>query len=645
MRIDELYKKFSDSTLKRMLGLLIVIDILKRIGMKYCTDDTRDKDCDGIPKRPTMYLNLWSYKVVRHRYSNPMIQPEPEGSTQGYPLDSVEVLRFDTSAGNPVNEILLKLNLPDHRSILRDLKGLSSPGWSCPFSKKPDDVSGYIVGISKPSIKEPEIEALKTTLYKVDAHPDSVVAWEGGDFIEEKTMGNTNVKKCVRKVVDRHFIAAVKVLSSSGVAPYSEIDCVLGCIKSFPKGTSCGIDGLRVQHILDALCEEGSATATDLLKSITSVVNLWLAGRCQSILAEFVASAPLTPLLKPDNGIRPIAYGVGVSGGAEAVLHSANRVLSEYHNDGSLAMLTVDFSNAFNLVDRLALLHEVRVRCPSISLWVDFLYGQATRLYIGDTHIWSPTGVQQGDPLGPLLFALVLHPLIHKIRDSYKLLLHAWYLNDGTVISDLEEVSRVLDIIKVSGLGLGLELNIKKIEIFWPSCNGTKIRDGLFPVDIRRLSLGVKLLGGAVNRDADFISGLAMRRATDAVDLMSLLLQTCQPVYMEEAALFFDKGLRGSIENIVVCGGPFFGDLQWSLASLPIRIGGLDLYSAKVVSFYAFVALRAQPWVLQDHILRDSGICGMDDDYVFAFACLRDAIPSFDFNVFTNKETAPSKPQ
>ncbi|GKE15223.1 hypothetical protein Tco_1422800, partial [Tanacetum coccineum] len=34
-----------------------------------------------------------SLQVVRHRYSNPMIQPEPEGSTQGYPLVSVEVLR------------------------------------------------------------------------------------------------------------------------------------------------------------------------------------------------------------------------------------------------------------------------------------------------------------------------------------------------------------------------------------------------------------------------------------------------------------------------------------------------------------------------------------------------------------------------
>ncbi|GKC29360.1 hypothetical protein Tco_1036654 [Tanacetum coccineum] len=114
---------------------------------------------------------------------------------------------------------------------------------------------------------------------------------------------------------------------------------------------------------------------------------------------------------------------------------------------------------------------------------------------------------------------------------------------------------------------------------------------------------------------------------------------------MEEAALFFDKGLRESIKNIVVCRGPFFGDLQWRLASLPIRLGGLGLYLEKVVSSYAFVASRAQSGVLQDHILRDCGIYGMDDDYVSALACLRDTIPSFDFNVFTNKDTAPSKSQ
>nr|GEW43147.1 retrovirus-related Pol polyprotein from transposon TNT 1-94 [Tanacetum cinerariifolium] len=48
---------------------------------------------------PTLFIYrdgnelLLRYKVVRHRYSNPMIQPEPEGSTQGYLVVSVEVLR------------------------------------------------------------------------------------------------------------------------------------------------------------------------------------------------------------------------------------------------------------------------------------------------------------------------------------------------------------------------------------------------------------------------------------------------------------------------------------------------------------------------------------------------------------------------
>ncbi|XP_021991069.1 uncharacterized protein LOC110887808 [Helianthus annuus] len=218
-------------------------------------------------------------------------------------------------------------------------------------------------------------------------------------------------------------------------------------------------------------------------------------GKCPSCLAELMASAPLTPLLKTENGIRPIAVGtiwrrliskvamkgvgkemieylndfqfrVGVWGGVEAILHTVNRVLNERHIDGSLAMLTIDFSNAFNQVDRSALLREVRMRCLSISLWVEFLYGQPARLYLRDGHIWSTTGVQQGDPLGPLLFALILHPLVHQIRNKCKLLLHAWYLDDGTVIGGSEEVARVLDIIKVMGQHWVLNLILRKLSYF-----------------------------------------------------------------------------------------------------------------------------------------------------------------------------------
>jgi hypothetical protein len=119
----------------------------------------------------------------------------------------------------------------------------------------------------------------------------------------------TNIKQCLRKVADGHFTAAVKVLGSSGVAPYIEttmkvlgekhphmpppsmpttmfaeapfsveVDTILKCIHSFPKGTSCGRDGLHAQHLLDGMCGEGSPVARDLLDAITPVVNLWLGG-------------------------------------------------------------------------------------------------------------------------------------------------------------------------------------------------------------------------------------------------------------------------------------------------------------------------------------------------------------------------------
>ncbi|GKF19301.1 hypothetical protein Tco_0067939 [Tanacetum coccineum] len=65
------------------------------------------------------------------------------------------------------------------------------------------------------------------------------------------------------------------------------------------------------------------------------------------------------------------------------------------------------------------------------------------------------------------------------------------------------------------------------------------------------------------------------------------------------------------------------------------------------VSSFCFdhVWLEGPNLVSTRHILRDSGICGMDDDYVLALACLHDTIPSFDFSGFTNKDTVPSKVQ
>ncbi|KAJ0717216.1 putative exostosin [Helianthus annuus] len=140
-------------------------------------------------------------------------------------------------------------------------------------------------------------------------------------------------------------------------------------------------------------------------------------------------------------------------------------------------------------------------------------------------------------------------------------------------------------------------------------------------------------------------SELLLLRSCMGVAKLLFGLRTCQPVFVKEAVSLFDKGLRGAIEDIVVCGGPFFGDFQWRVASLPCKMGGLGLISAMDVSIYGFVASRAQSWGLQDHILRESGVVGMDGDYDMALGELHRHLPDLDIGGFANRDTAPPKTQ
>lgn len=85
-------------------------------------------------------------------------------------------------------------------------------------------------------------------------------------------------------------------------------------------------------------------------------------------------------------------------------------------------------------------------------------------------------------------------------------------------------------------------------------------------------------------------SELALLRVCCGISKFYFCLRTIRPSAVVEAQKVFDGALRKSLDWIVTGGGSEFSDLQWQLATLPMKNGGLGVYSAFDAMKYAFIA-------------------------------------------------------
>lgn len=316
-------------------------------------------------------------------------------------------------------------------------------------------------------------------------------------------------------------------------------------------------------------------------------------------------------------------FGVGIPCGAEGILHSVNRLIELKGDQNNLTMLLVDFTNSFNLVDRTILLAEVRIRRPSIIKWVELCYSRPARLYYNEFILSSSKGVQQGDPLWTLLFALILHPLVNKIATQCKLQLYAWYLDDNTIIGDTSEVAKALNIIQAEGSSVVyISTSIKRRSFGHPLIPGC-LEDGVFPRNISSPALGVKLLGGPVSLNHQYCNDIVLSHVDKTIHLMNavkslkdpqrelLLLRNCtgvsrlyftmcttRPKKLQAAAMRLDQHLLQYLQQLITGDDVGFGPVQQRFATLPIRDGGLGVYTMASTSLFTslqFVTLLFQP--------------------------------------------------
>ncbi len=160
--------------------------------------------------------------------------------------------------------------------------------------------------------------------------------------------------------------------------------------------------------------------------------------------------------------------GVAQRAGTERISHLVRSKFNKIRLGDDSLILKVDFRNAFNGVSRDAMLALTRKYFPRLFRWVEWCYANTSILTFDAWEILSCEGVQQGDPLGPLLFSLVLQEVVKKIHDSIPTLkLNKWYLDDGVIIGTKAELQAVLKILSEEGPKLGLILNPKNAKLFF----------------------------------------------------------------------------------------------------------------------------------------------------------------------------------
>ena len=407
-------------------------------------------------------------------------------------------------------------------------------------------------------------------------------------------------------------------------------------INSFRPGSSGGPDGLRPSHLRALIGHASAEAGSRFLTTLTRFINMILKGEVPGFALATFYGATLCALNKKGGGVRPIAVGntfrrlatkigarplsaalgselspvqLGFSckGGCEAAVHAARRYLRDCSH--RRVLLKIDMRNAFNSLRRDKFLAVARSRAAGLYRLLWQAYSSPTKLFFGEEGLKSESGIQQGDPFGPALFALAVDEAARGVNSEF----NVWYLDDATLGGTPEQVLEDVPILLDKLNALGLEVNSEKCELAILNHDEQNGTEGLFRAllpDVRVVSADdCTLLGAPIA--AQGISGTLLDRREDLDRLISRLevcdnhqafillrnafaipklqyILRASPAYscLEELRAF-DKSLRVSLSRVT---NVSLDDSAWVQAGLPVALGGLGCRRAEDIALPAFVA-------------------------------------------------------
>ena len=271
-----------------------------------------------------------------------------------------------------------------------------------------------------------------------------------------------------------------------------------------------------------------------------------------------------------------------------------------FENDETEAVILVDASNAFNSLNRMASLHNIRILCPQFSTILINTYRISVRMIIlGGKDILSSEGTTQGDNLAMSFYALGITVLINHLRAAMKNVKNVCLADDitgaGSIVNLLYWWSKIVS----EGAKFGYFVKEKKS---WLITKSEKLllesKETFSDYDIKFTLEGQRHLGAAIGSE-DFRTTYATEKVNGWCNEMTKLTEFAKSQPHAAYAAFchgevhkytyFMRTISGMqeylkpLDNIIsnkfipTLLQSIVNDEERKLYSLPVKNGGLGI--------------------------------------------------------------------
>lgn len=312
----------------------------------------------------------------------------------------------------------------------------------------------------------------------------------------------------------------------------------------------------------------------------------------------------------------PQQLGVAYSNGTDKIIHETRKFVRAHVAGGKGAVLTIDFSNAFNAPNRQGMWEKVRdFKLLRRIFALEYTYpSRLLNVQLSNT-FWSRAGCRQGTTAGPALFCLTIQDMLSELNTTAGIRALA-YMDDITIMAMSTQAAGIaMDIVQKHSKKLDLAVNMKKCELL------TEIAANKLPPSLQGLPLVrclKRLLGATIGMDDVVEKEVLNERVATTHDVFfrrlaccygpwaSALLASCgvpkinhilrthSPEVTVDVAQRFDEDTESVIRSWTNIDAPKMTDKELNIfrafLHLPTAMGGMGFSRSAHIAASAYAA-------------------------------------------------------